>query len=418
MRRFGLLLVVSLCLVSSVAASPAAAEVDVSRSVTVPKPTQPRLAATQTPQPSGAAAAAAAPITCYFKVDNPHKSTHVSTNVNVQAHTDCTGPVSSITLTVYLYTYPAGRLVGVNGPKTASNTSSYRLNAAAACVMGQYYGYATTTVYFPPGYAPSPQSAQAYSSIILVNCWEGLMQLELLRHGTRSWSTLTFEGREWRNEQYLRAAFLAGVGANAVAMSASGPDPDTSVDRPEKEALWRLWIAKPDRARAEFVVGTETVIVIVQGGHWWSWSPLQGERRGGSDFRTGLGPATLFLDAPWLLRAIPHGTVGDHKEVAGRPGLSIAIEATSLNTQFASTESVWDAMPAVSVGTIETEFGLGATAYDLVVDTELGILLSAEAYFLGRSFRRCEVSALTVDTPLGPELLAIPWDGGRGRGLT
>jgi hypothetical protein len=135
---------------------------------------------------------------------------------------------------------------------------------------------------------------------------------------------------------------------------------------------------------------------------------LQGEKRGDRDFRTGLGPATLFLDAPRLLRAISSATITGQKEVAGRPGLSIAIEATSLTTSIAATESVWDAMPAVSVGTIEAELGLGATAYELVVDTESGLLLSAEAYFLGWSFRRCEVSALTVDTLLGPELLTIP----------
>lgn len=182
LRRFTFAVVgACLCTLLPLSASHAASAVPAAANQGTTAPPSPAAAArgpiqrtltatTPTAASSGPTAAAAAPINCYFKVDNSHKSHHVSTNVNVVAHTTCTAPVSSITLTVNLYTYPDGRLVGVNGPKGNAGKSFFSLNAAAPCVTGRYYGYATTTVHFPPGYAPSPQSAQSYSSIIQVNC--------------------------------------------------------------------------------------------------------------------------------------------------------------------------------------------------------------------------------------------------------
>lgn len=136
-----------------------------------PGAVQRSLTATSTSPPSATpTAAAASTITCTITADNPHKSTHVPGTVNVVGHTDCTAPVASISMTVYLYNYDTSRLVGVNGPTGNSGRSSFALNAAASCISGRYYGYARTTINFPPGYSPSPQSAASYSSIILVNC--------------------------------------------------------------------------------------------------------------------------------------------------------------------------------------------------------------------------------------------------------
>ena len=106
-------------------------------------------------------------ITCTLSIDNPHKSTHVPTTVNVVAHWACTAPVASLSLSVKLY-----RGVVQVGSGNSSNAGQAALNgnAAANCVNGQYLGTATGTVVFPPGYTPQSSTRSVQSPVVSITC--------------------------------------------------------------------------------------------------------------------------------------------------------------------------------------------------------------------------------------------------------
>jgi hypothetical protein len=94
-------------------------------------------------------------ITCALTIDNPHKSTHVPSTVNVVAHWICDYPVASLSMNVQLF---FGVLQVGSGHSANVGQASLNGNAASnGCVTGTYYGYVQGTVTFPPGY--TPQSA-------------------------------------------------------------------------------------------------------------------------------------------------------------------------------------------------------------------------------------------------------------------
>jgi hypothetical protein len=65
----------------------------------------------------------------------------------------------------------------------------------------------------------------------------------------------------------------------------------------ERDDPWRLWLAPPDRVRAEFVAGDETVTAVIRGDTWWSWSPSYGARtnQGNPQHSHGTGPADSLV---------------------------------------------------------------------------------------------------------------------------
>lgn len=221
----------------------------------------------------------------------------------------------------------------------------------------------------------------------------------ILEGGPPGWSTIALEGWEWRHEERLRTALLRTVSAPVVTLSASRPEFEAAVEL-ETEARWRLWFAKPDSARAEFALGSETLVVVAKGDHWWSSSPLMGRRTGDADFRTGLGPGMAMIDLRRCLSGFAGLRIVGHRQIAGREGIAILADSGRPFRVEETSDSVWDSMPAVSIGDIASEFGLGADAFEFVVDQEFGILLSAEAMIAGASFRRCEVTEVSVDEPM------------------
>jgi hypothetical protein len=107
-------------------------------------------------------------ITCTLSIDNPHKSTHVPTTVNVVAHWVCTAPVSSLSMTVRLF---RGSTQVGQGSSSNSGQATLNGNAAANCVNGSYHGTATGTVVFPPGYTPSSSTLNVVSNTVsITNC--------------------------------------------------------------------------------------------------------------------------------------------------------------------------------------------------------------------------------------------------------
>lgn len=112
-------------------------------------------------------AAAQTVISCTLAIQNPHNSTHVIGTVNVVATWTCTEPVSSLAMTVSLFL--DGVLVA---QMSFSNAGQAFLqgNAAQTCVPGAYFGQATGTVVFPPGYDPPEGSGTVQSPTILITC--------------------------------------------------------------------------------------------------------------------------------------------------------------------------------------------------------------------------------------------------------
>ena len=100
----------------------------------------------------GASPQAESSITCTISIDNPHKSTHVPTTVNVVSHWNCDAIVQKLTLDTKLY-----RGVQQVGSGHSEGTGTFVLNgnAAASCVNGQYLGEATGTSRIPPGLQPA-----------------------------------------------------------------------------------------------------------------------------------------------------------------------------------------------------------------------------------------------------------------------
>ena len=119
------------------------------------------LTATRSAAAPNSPGAAGVTITCTLNAGQyPHKSTHVPGTVNYVATASCDAPVVSVTVAATLQ--PPIPYAPIHG-QPGSGTISAQSNAAKACTNGNYYGYATMTVVFPPGYTPNPQTTNGTS---------------------------------------------------------------------------------------------------------------------------------------------------------------------------------------------------------------------------------------------------------------
>ena len=219
--------------------------------------------------------------------------------------------------------------------------------------------------------------------------------LELLHTSPERWQTLRLAGREWRhlarfNQAWERsvAAMQRNSGRTSVMSLTSaipGPLPETTAEH------WRLWHAKPDKIRTQFLVGTETVTAVFAGTQWWSWSRSMGHLTNtrGMQASHGLGPAEVLVETPSLLGSLKLQTVS--------------------RTTFLSRS-------AYLVGTVPAKLdehappfvlhalGAGADRYELVVDAEVGVVWRSQAELEGEAFRVLEVDELGIDEPLDEDL--------------
>lgn len=97
--------------------------------------------------------------------------------------------------------------------------------------------------------------------------------LELIHTSEERWRSLRAWGREWRHsalhlEAFMREAARRRSGSVAV-FGESSLEPEEPV---ESEELWRLWMARPDKVRAEFAVGHGETVTAV-------WGPRDGTRQ-------------------------------------------------------------------------------------------------------------------------------------------
>ena len=231
----------------------------------------------------------------------------------------------------------------------------------------------------------------------------------MLRAGPLRWSTLALSGREWRDGERFLKAFRRAIPDGGVTVSATLSDPEHS-NSAETEAPWRLWLSRPSRARAEFALGEEVLTVVVEGDQWWSWSPSLGPRTGATGVQVGLGPGFLLADARRVLSRFDDYSVEGTTRVGGRDGVVLRMRPAAVGGDV--DEGHADEWPVVASDGVLSELGGGADDYELVVNTELGVLLRVEARLDAQPFRSCEVSELTVDEPASMELFTLsPADG-------
>jgi hypothetical protein len=107
-------------------------------------------------------------ITCTLKINDPHRSTHNPAKVNVVTTWKCTGIVTSLSMTVKLYTFAGVQQASDSFKKYGKKSLSG--NAASACIPDYYYGTASETVVYPPGFTPPKATLHVRSATRPVAC--------------------------------------------------------------------------------------------------------------------------------------------------------------------------------------------------------------------------------------------------------
>ncbi len=135
---------------------------------------------------------------------------------------------------------------------------------------------------------------------------------------------------------------------------------------------WRLWHAKPDKIRTQFLVGTETVTAVFAGSQWWSWSRSMGHLTNSHGLQAshGLGPAEVLVETPSLLGALKLQSVSRTTFLSRSVYL---VGATSAKLDEHAPPFVLHAL------------GAGADRYELVVDAEVGVVWRSQAEFGGEA---------------------------------
>jgi len=216
--------------------------------------------------------------------------------------------------------------------------------------------------------------------------------LELMHTSSDRWSSLRLRGHEWRHLETFSRAWEHAFGelrksASATVMSFRFDKPDEPHEESRED--WRVWLAKPDKRRTQFLVGDQFVTAVFIGDHWWSWSPDAFRTNDGAlNINHGFGPAEGLVDPARRLASL-------HLRFEGR---------TSLLSRPAFLVT---ALPhVVEPQAFDPTFhllGTGADVYRLIVDAEVGILLRCQAEFDGEPFRVIEVDEIGVNEILARE---------------
>ena len=214
------------------------------------------------------------------------------------------------------------------------------------------------------------------------------------------WHSLRAAGTEWRHHDRLTEAFERGstppdgVGVTFIRARHVSALPEPS----ESREPWLLWIDKPDRKRAEFMVGDELQTVVFRGDHWWSWSRSRGihTNDGRTNYGHGIGPSEGLLKTDLLSRAlrveeVSRGTLVD-RDVLHLRGLPRTIGTA--DEHFVMTQALHP-------------FGLGADEYLFALDAEEGVLLRSEARTVGAPFRIVEMSEIAFNVPFAADAFVI-----------
>ena len=219
--------------------------------------------------------------------------------------------------------------------------------------------------------------------------------LELLHTSPDRWNSLRLTGTAWRNarhyhdawERWVTATHSKGHGSvwYQVFATVTGHAPV------EATVKWRLWQLKPNKIRTEFDVGFETVKALIVGDEWWSWTRSRGLKtnRGDPSSSHGVGPGGVLVDTPPLLSS-----------------LSLRTES---RTTFASRSAYLVSGRPVptdrtSASFVQHALGPGADRYELIVDAEIGVLLTTQAEWRHEAFYVLEVEDLGVNDKIDEQL--------------
>lgn len=226
--------------------------------------------------------------------------------------------------------------------------------------------------------------------------------LELLHTSDRRWRTIRMIGRERRREGLLLEAFHRAFdqsrGTVETPLLGSVPESDVRVER------WALSVARDRKVRAEFSVGDETLVAVMDGERWWHWSPSSGgqtnEADPGDGGTHGTGPGAALLETAVILPTLSFEITG-LAEIAGRSVVAVtAVPEPSARDRF---------VPTGLHG-----IGSGADEYRFLVDAERGVLLRSEAHLGGAPFRVLEADEVAFDEELPPETFVLELPTGQG----
>jgi len=220
--------------------------------------------------------------------------------------------------------------------------------------------------------------------------------LELLHTSPARWDSLRLSGTHWRSRSRYHDAWERSIAAKRSQGFRTSASVSATViaegDVPDEQVVpWRFWCAKPDKFRAEFQVGPETVRALVVGHEWWTWSRSSGLRTNHGDPSSihGIGPADVLVDTPQLLSVL-------------------RIRGVSRTTFISRSAYVVSAEPASSerdtLSSVLHNLGPSADRYELIVDAAIGVLLRSQAEWRGESFLVLEVEQLAINEHFGEDL--------------
>jgi hypothetical protein len=161
-----------------------------------------------------------------------------------------------------------------------------------------------------------------------------------------------------------------------------------------------LWLAQPDKTRAEFQGEDDTVTAVIVGETWWSWSASRGVTTNGGDPQSshGKGPGEALIDPASILPAVEFVVTGRATFIE-RPVVEVVASPTAIDDNDEES-SDWR---------LATHgLGGGADEFALLVDAERGVLLRSEARIGGEPFRILEMEAVIYDEEFAPDVFSPP----------
>jgi hypothetical protein len=219
--------------------------------------------------------------------------------------------------------------------------------------------------------------------------------LDLLRTSRERWQTLRLEGHEWRHVARLQEAFLTQASPKGLVVLRQAVAEDGEAPEETSEP-WRLWLAKPDKIRAEFQVGTAVVTAVFVGDRWWSWGVGPGVRtnQGNPRHGHGVGPGEALVETARLLDEADL-TLQGRAEFLARP-VHVVLAVPK---------------PAAGAGRIGPALyglGVGAEECRLLVDVERGVVLRSEALGGGLAFRVIAADSVAFDEAFPSDAFSPP----------
>jgi outer membrane lipoprotein-sorting protein len=216
--------------------------------------------------------------------------------------------------------------------------------------------------------------------------------LALMSQASDSFRTLRATIRHWRDEEkalqawdrHWEAQAAAGGRSSTIVLSAGSDEPGPATS----EATVRVWVQRPGRLREEYEGAWGDQTTVSDGRTLWRRMPRTGLLREDAAELEGVSFATRLLEPGRLLAGIDLELI-DEAEQAGR---------TAVRARALPRNVTWHDL-----------FGLapGADQYELLIDTERGVLLRAAAFLEGDLFASSEVLEIAFDEELASELFIL-----------